>query len=76
MQIKSFTPENKLPPGLLSGGVESVREGTNLFIIFLIIFLKKHLVILKKQKLLIKLMNKDHLHFQIYILIQILNYIF
>lgn len=27
MQIKSFTPENKIPQGLLSGGVEAIREG-------------------------------------------------
>jgi len=26
MQIKSFTPENKIPPGLLSKGVDAIRD--------------------------------------------------
>jgi hypothetical protein len=29
MQIKSFTPENKIPLGLLSGGVEAIRNGNS-----------------------------------------------
>ncbi len=29
MQIKSFTPENKIPAGLLSGGVDAIRDGTS-----------------------------------------------
>jgi serine/threonine-protein phosphatase 2B catalytic subunit len=26
MKIKSFTPENKIPVGLLSGGVDAIRD--------------------------------------------------
>lgn len=26
MQIKSFTPENKIPTGLLTGGVEAIKS--------------------------------------------------
>jgi len=31
MQIKSFTPENKIPPGLLTGGVEAIRDALGHF---------------------------------------------
>jgi len=31
MQIKAFTPENKIPPGLLSGGVEAIRDALGNF---------------------------------------------
>jgi hypothetical protein len=27
MQIKSFTPENKIPPGLITSGVDAIRGG-------------------------------------------------
>ena len=30
MQIKCFTPENKIPAGLLSQGVDAIRNGNRL----------------------------------------------
>jgi hypothetical protein len=37
MQIKSFTPENKIPAGLLTGGVEAIKSGKlNIFQVLMI----------------------------------------
>lgn len=30
LKIKTFTPENKIPPGLLSQGVEAIRGGKSI----------------------------------------------